>query len=355
MPFSALSPDGPVTLIGVDPLTVERMRDRNRREKLYTAKCCGAPLKIRTAEGKIPHFVHETTPSFCEGDKRVSPEHLRLQATVALAIAGTGWECETEAAEKDSVAGRTVWRADILATRSKARVAFEIQLSNADWNVMLERQQRYRASGVRGLWFVKTKKGFPAAQEMPVFVVETDGDDDWVCMARRWDDPTIWSDTDGGEYVDLERFVRMALAGRLKWAPLESSRNTTMLNAEVLYQKCGECSGCGRTVADVVGVEAKVADNKEYPSFFWHRLMPPRKRTYWFNKILNGVWFSIASDSNVTFATKGRLCAWCGAEFEFKSNDYQRYPLTASIPLHSLPKPAFGTIEWDWIHRWILT
>ncbi len=84
MPFSALSPDGPVTLLGVDPLTVERMRDRNCREKLYTAKCCGAPLVIRTVQGKIPHFVHATTPSFCEGDNHVSPEHLRLQAAVAL-------------------------------------------------------------------------------------------------------------------------------------------------------------------------------------------------------------------------------------------------------------------------------
>ena len=39
MPFSALSLNGPAMLLGVNPLTVEQMRDRNRRQKLYAAKC----------------------------------------------------------------------------------------------------------------------------------------------------------------------------------------------------------------------------------------------------------------------------------------------------------------------------
>jgi hypothetical protein len=353
MPFSALSPDGPVTLLGADPLTIERMRDRNRREKLYTAKCCGAPLVIRTVQGKIPHFVHATTPSFCEGDKHVSPEHLRLQAAVAQAVAGTGWTCETEAIEKDPTSRRPIWRADVLATRSKARVAFEIQLSNPDWTAMLGRQQRYRASGVRGLWFVKTRKGFPAKQELPVFVVETDDDGDWVALARRWDDPYIWSDTDDGDYADLVRFIQMALAGHLKWAPLQSSLDT-MLRAEVLYEEHGKCGSCGRTVADPIGVEAKVLGNREYPAFFWHRLMPPRIRTYWYSHILNGVWHSAASHTNVTFATKDCLCTWCGGALDRKPSGYRRYRLAASIPLRGLPRAAFGTIEWDWIHRWAL-
>jgi hypothetical protein len=218
---------------------------------------------------------------------------------------------------------------------------------------MLERQQRYRASGVRGLWFVKTRKGFPAKQELPVFVVETDDDGDWVALARRWDDPYIWSDTDDGDYADLVRFIQMALAGHLKWAPLQSSLDT-MLRAEVLYEEHGKCGSCGRTVADPIGVEAKVLGNREYPAFFWHRLMPPRIRTYWYSHILNGVWHSAASHTNVTFATKDCLCTWCGGALDRKPSGYRRYRLAASIPLRGLPRAAFGTIEWDWIHRWAL-
>ncbi len=353
MPFSAISPDGPVTLIGADPLTVEQMRDRNRRERLYTAKCCGAPLIIRTAQGKIPHFVHETTPSFCDGDKPVSPDHLRLQAAVALATSGTGWACETEAAENDKISGRAIWRADVLATRRKVRIAFEIQLSNPDWNQMLERQKRYLKSGVRGLWFVKTKKGYPAKQELPVFVVETDDEDDWVCMSRRWDDRSIWSDTDGAEYVDLVRFIAMALAGNLKWAPLMADKDA-MLQAEILYYQGGKCNGCERIIAEPIGVMAKVIGNKEYPSFFWHRAMPRRQRTYWYNPICKAVWSSVGLISKVTFTNKGNLCAWCGSELEIRFNNYRTHSLTAEVPLTSLPKPAFGTIEWDWIQRWVL-
>lgn len=353
MPFSALSPDGPVTLLGVDSLTIERMRDRNRREQLYRAKCCGAPLAIRTAEGKVPHFVHLSTPPSCAGDKHVSPEHLRLQAAVALAVNETGWTFETEAVEREPVSRRPIWRADVLATRGHARVAFEIQLSGSDWMSMLERQRRYRACGVRGLWFVKTKKGFPSRQEMPIFVVETDSDADWVALRRRWDDAHIWSGTDGADHVELGRFVRMALAGELRWAPLQSTPGTE-LHAEVLCEESGRCRGCRRFRAVPMGVEARIAGNREYPSYYWHRLMPPRMRTRWHGSMLNEVWRRVAPETGITFASKRNLCAWCGAELDRTPATYRQCRIAAPILLRDLPRPAFGTVEWDWIHRWVL-
>ena len=354
MPLSAFSPDGPVTLIGVDPLTVERMRERNRKEKIYTAKCCGAPVQIRTADGKIPHFVHLSTPDFCEGDRLETPEHLRLKQEIAAAVVGTDWEVETEARETDQATNQTIWRADVLATRKKAKVAFEVQLSNADWAIMSERQKRYRRSGVRGLWFVKTKKGFPATEDLPIFTLEKDDDADWVRMSRRWDGPLIWDRTEDAEYVELSDFIRSALGGHLKWAPY-LSRGETVLNAEIYYWPTGVCTGCGRTLVRAHAVTAHVAANRSYPDFHWHAAMAPRARSNWPRPVLHAVWKATANNVAVAFTSSENTCCWCRAPKPMPSQTtYTSGRLSAQLTLGALPKPSFRTVEWDWLHRWVL-
>lgn len=128
MPLSAFSPDGPVSLIGLDEMTIENLKKRNREEKLFTAKCCGAPMQIRTAHGRIAHFYHLSGTTTCDGARPETAEHLRLKQKIADAIIHTGWDHETEAAHRDRTSGQLIWQADVLAYPSKgnAAVAFEV-------------------------------------------------------------------------------------------------------------------------------------------------------------------------------------------------------------------------------------
>lgn len=124
MPLSALSPDGPVSLVGMDVQTLENLRQRNRTEKLFSAKCCGAPVQIRTDAGRIAHFFHLPTPASCEGEREETPERLRLKQEVSFAIINTGWDHQPEAQEHDQF-GKVIWRADVLASdwKRKGRAA----------------------------------------------------------------------------------------------------------------------------------------------------------------------------------------------------------------------------------------
>jgi hypothetical protein len=45
----------------MDQLTLQNLNSRNRKEKLFAAKCCGAPVPIRTPAGKIAHFYRLST------------------------------------------------------------------------------------------------------------------------------------------------------------------------------------------------------------------------------------------------------------------------------------------------------
>ena len=353
MPFSANSPEGRITLLGVDPQSVEVMRVRNRKERCYTAKCCGAPLSIRVAEGKVAHFVHQVTPANCDGEKRETPEHRRLKQVIAEAVLRTwAWEVETEAREPDPDTGRTHWQADVLAFNARSRVAFEVQLSNSDYGLMRERQARYQASKVRGLWFVRTKKGFPLTKELPIFTVESSESGDWVQLSTRWDRPEVWSRTEGADWMELSEFIGAALDKRLKWAPY-LNKPETELQAEVHYSNQGVCPGCGRTVVSPWTSAMYVAKEYGYPEYWWHDALSPQRRTRWHGQVVKAVWAAAKKDAVVALASANGTCLWCNTLLD-KTAQAPRGngTLTAELRLGDFPPPAFGTVERDWLQRW---
>lgn len=356
MPFSANSPEGPVSLLRVDPMTVEQMRARNRKEKVFTAKCCGAPLSIRVSRGKAPHFVHQVSPQSCDSDRSETPEHRRLKALVAQsAMRSCVWDIETEAIERDASSGQIAWRADVLAMRGRARVAFEVQLSNADFENMRARQERYRRSKVRGLWLVRTKKGFPQCEELPVFTVSSGRDGDWVYLSTRWDaQPDIWARSDGGDSVELGEFIEAALDGRLNWAPYLKAPDT-LLNADIFYQPIGDCAGCKRTLAASHSAMACIASEWGYPDFIWHQGLVPQRKTNWHQMILNLVWAQVAKDVDISFVSADAKCSWCSSKVSHRSaRGSKGGTLSGRLRLGDLPRPMMGTVEWNWLRRWFV-
>ncbi|TWO68084.1 hypothetical protein FN976_24420 [Caenimonas sedimenti] len=355
MPFSALSPDGPISILGADITTVENMRRRNREEACFTAKCCGAPLVIRTAQGKLPHFVHKTVPDSCAGERGESPEHRRLKAVIAKEAESTyEWDVETEAIGRDAETQKVLWRADVLAAKNKSAVAFEVQLSQADFDDMRRRQARYKASGVRGLWFVRTKKGFPASKELPIFAVETDRNGDWVSLATAWDRPEMWRYADGAESMELSEFVRSALDGNLKWAPFEGVGDT-WLQGCVDYDHIGECPGCKRTIVRHRAVRARVSSEDGYPQFMFGGFNEYRRNSEWHMPIVNAVWNSVRTKVDKTYRSSNGNCCWCSAplkEAPFQMFGNKWGALTAPLQLKDLPKPKFGSVEREWLRRW---
>lgn len=351
MPLSARSPDGIVSLVGMDQLTLERLKGRNRTEKLFTAKCCGAPVQIRTPAGKIAHFYHLSTTPGCQGSKGETQEHLALKARIAAAVLQAGWQVEVEA-EKRADNGALVWKADVLATRGSARVAFEVQLSNPDWTIMGERQERYKQSGVRGLWFVKTKKPYPVKQALPIFSLATRDDAAWLVRLRHpvdWEDE--WSQTWG--LCNLSDFVGKALSGALKWAPLASSPEALCnVSARILSQ--GKCLGCGRDVGSAYTLEVALSGRPSFPVLNWHQGMVTR-RTHWLEPVLARMLIQAQPHQRMALIDRTKdCCAACGASVAQLGSGGRSGLLTIPMRLDELPKPRYGTIEWEWINRWVL-
>lgn len=326
------------------------MRARNRLEHCYSAKCCGAPVVIRTAAGKVPHFVHKFVPKGCDGDRRESPEHRRLKYAIASYIAETyEWEVETEAVQRDA-AGKVLWRADVLAWNGRATLAFEVQLSNADYEVMRARQRRYKESGVRGLWFVRTKKGFPLAHELPIFPIESESEDDFVRMDSRWDPEEIWLNSMGVGF-ELRGFVEAALRGQLKWSPFET-KPETLVQGFIDYEHAGKCLGCSRPLVRYRGVRARIAGNDDFPEFIYRGSREYGRRSAWFMPIVNAVWPRVRATSEVTLSSVNKNCAFCSGELLREESRYKFGSMSAQFRLGDLPPAKFGTVERDWLRRW---
>jgi competence protein CoiA len=128
----------------------ESLRKGNAAEKYLRMPCCGAGVVLRTSKLGTRHFAHarrgpcETAPE--------TAEHLLAKMAVVEGVKATAWEPLPEQS------GRTPegeeWRADVMAVKGKARVAFEIQWSRQDGDETDRRQRRYAEAGVRGLWLV---------------------------------------------------------------------------------------------------------------------------------------------------------------------------------------------------------
>lgn len=219
----------------------ENLRKMNSKSKELRMPCCGAAVVLRTSKLGTKHFAHARIGSCTTAPE--TAEHLLAKLAVVEAIRKTDWTPLPEQAGK-TPSGEE-WRADVLAVKNKAQVAFEIQWSRQDRNETERRQKRYDEAGVRGLWFFR-QKDFPVDKKTPsfrlVFEAETKTfrillpspfyDPDWV--GRDKSDFLYWKQS-----IPLPLFVEGTLNGKLRFAP--ALGQTMPMEVSTVEIECWRC------------------------------------------------------------------------------------------------------------------
>lgn len=119
-------------------------------EDVVRMVCCRAEGIFKISPRGRQFFAHKGQPKECLW-KSESPEHLELKATVHDAIRSVdGWQAAIEASGAD-------WRADVLATRGRAQIAFEVQLSAQGQAITWLRENRYESASVLPWWIVSSR------------------------------------------------------------------------------------------------------------------------------------------------------------------------------------------------------
>ena len=146
-----------------------QLKYENKKSNNLKMPCCNADVVMKQSPLGTRFFAHKS-----KGTCLTSPEtkeHLYLKDTVLKLARKSGWKAQSE------VTGKTPsgeeWRADILATKGKYKVAIEIQWSYQTNEETFRRQERYKQSGIRCLWLFR-QPGFPITKDLPAVCIGGD-------------------------------------------------------------------------------------------------------------------------------------------------------------------------------------
>lgn len=231
--------------------------------------CCGRPGLAKTSRKGNPFFAHRTGPGHCPSAPPGSfgPEpaccwagessaHAACKLLAAAGARAAGWQVETEASAPD---GRS-WRADLLCSRGRARVAIEVQLAPIALGQMRLRQERYREAGVRGAWLVPAGRCPAPSRSLPAFPLIEGGTGVELSLASssssdRYDHhPAVVVWPDGAiplPPLPLDVFVRHLLQGQIC---LAEQRVERPLPCPVLVTAPDACRRCGEPFRHIAGV-----------------------------------------------------------------------------------------------------
>lgn len=242
MPLSCKFGNDSICSIEYDAAGWDELRALNAAEDRLRLDCCASRVTLKTSKLGTRFFAHKQRGECTSAAE--TAEHLFVKACIARAIAGSGWNVATEV--RGYAPDGSLWIADVMAERGKHRIAFEVQWSPQTQEQTAQRQEKYRGSGVRGLWLLSRPSGIQVSKEVPSLLVEVN-----------LDTPTAWvrvpAEESGGmtdhiarkaEYlwsqkIELGRFVRGCLARRFVWAP--GLNEHVPLDVWTVEQDCWKC------------------------------------------------------------------------------------------------------------------
>lgn len=212
------------------------LEDLNRSLRHLRMPCCSSQVTLRRSRLGTQFFAHKA-----KGTCETAPEteiHLRLKNMAVIAARAHGWEAETEAS--GAAPSGEPWRADVLATKGKSRVAIEVQWSSQTNEETQRRQARYAASGIRGLWLLR-QSNFPIDQDLPAARIEGNLSECLIAAVPTGADEQL---------VPMDVFLEAAFSKRLRFGIPLGVRADVSVRAGNIF-----CWSCGAQTKIITGID----------------------------------------------------------------------------------------------------
>jgi len=225
------------------PQDWQALAAQNARERHLRAPCCQAEIILRRSKLGTQHFVHRFRGACTSSPE--SEDHRQVKRVIVeTAIAG-GWNA---VAEFDGLSSDSEpWRADVLLTKGRVRIAIEVQWSRQSQDETARRQSRYASSGVRGLWLFRQPR-FDTSEEIPAVRIS----------GNPFDGYDVFVPTGAGEQVlPLSSCISAALNRQYQFGlPLGAAADVEV--------RCGnlDCWKCGAETQIITGLDISIGPHK---------------------------------------------------------------------------------------------
>ncbi len=235
MPLRAYIEDKEIVSIDLNDEEWNALKTRLKAKEIaLTLPCCGQEGFLRTSNRGLKHFVHPRSANPCDW-KLESAEHLKAKVAIMEACREQGWNAIPEFSEAD-------WRAGVLAVQGDKRIAFEVQWSRQTYEEIRLRQERYKASNVRGCWLFRIvpkemsdyDKTLIADKEIPAFKILKDENSNILAQV-------------GPVQMPLKALISNLLARKLKFCEhirLAPKQQVTIIFFEMKCWKCRKPQYC---------------------------------------------------------------------------------------------------------------
>lgn len=122
---------------------------------VFTMSCCSNQAILKTSKLGTQFFAHKVKPdsSSCSTGSE-SDEHMDIKRLVMQELARNGWNVEVE--KRGITPNGEEWIADIYAEKGKFKIAIEVQWSPQTFIETRRRQEKYKQSGVRCAWLLRS-------------------------------------------------------------------------------------------------------------------------------------------------------------------------------------------------------
>ncbi len=278
MPIRAASDQGDIHAFDLGAEQWAELKSTYKGLNLHMP-CCGVAAVPKTSARGAYFFAHARRGECTTADE--SPEHLYCKSLIAKAALDAGWAVTTErpGISPDGEA----WVADVFCEKGLAKLALEVQMSPQPDEETLRRQQRYKASGVRGAWFfgARARRGSSDfGQDTPAFGLQP------IVVGEL---PTIERFA-----VNLPAFVTALLQKRVAWTVPSHSKPHLVEFIE------DTCWACKRPVNQVIehrhGGYSPDGEALTPDDFYEGRWDPPAYTVASLSKMLEAVQADITND-----------------------------------------------------------
>ena len=225
----------------------DRLKNKHKTLNIHMP-CCKTPAIPKKSKLGTQYFAHHPS-STCSVHTGESREHQFCKYLILKYLHENGWTVTPEY-RGQTPSGET-WIADIYAEKDKAKIAIEIQWSPQSIEETKRRQEKYIASGIRTVWFMRTtpKNKWNVldyqSYELPVFCIWLNREHHQLITSGAFYN---WDESDLVE-IEFINFFKALMSGNVQYSLKPNAARSLQFAMNTI--QCWKCKKPTNTIMEV--------------------------------------------------------------------------------------------------------